>query len=297
MYRTSMLQRCQLNELASYRPQASAWCQLKYLLGPALSVRTLVMLEAMIEVPDRLKYDHDFSGERLTTDASSEDLSVIAILDSPKCDVEQILEDINDQRNVSLGDVIVAKRDGSNESIKDARIIGYTGTAAQGANAAIQLARGQRIAFWDPSCIYEQGRLRKQLDIKADIVGSTIVGDDGLEVHDETPYGYTNFSLRPHIPFETMMVDRTVFERIGVFDPVLPVKYGYDLALRATGLVTDGKQFSMAQLLHPLASRAEVLLSEMARFGFYRRFVARDILMHHFSRNCAHVWVDLEHKQ
>ena len=147
MYRTSMLQRCQLNELASYRPQASAWCQLKYLLGPALSVRTLVMLEAMIEVPDRLKYDHDFSGERLTTDASSEDLSVIAILDSPKCDVEQILEDINDQRNVSLGDVIVAKRDGSNESIKDARIIGYTGTAAQGANAAIQLARGQRIAF------------------------------------------------------------------------------------------------------------------------------------------------------
>jgi glycosyltransferase involved in cell wall biosynthesis len=111
-------------------------------------------------------------------------------------------------------------------------------------NLGVLQARGPLVAFLDGDDEWLPAKLERQLPLFADpAVGvvyarRTLVDADGRDL--PTPAGllirgrvYDDLLVRNPVCFSSVVVRRSVFESVGIFDPTLPLAIDYDLWLRA----------------------------------------------------------------
>ena len=301
LYRTRTARLCPLDERIVYRPQAAYWSKLYELATSSMTTGVVFTPGAIIEVPDRLLYPHDFKGISVELGMRQLPLTVIVVIDGASHSIVPSIGSLLRQTiPASFREIILACCNNSSAAVAlqtlsnepHVSVVKAGGTRAAVVNAAIARARGHKVALWDLSCIYAVDHLATGLDMVADIVGGVLGAEDEDTARrcmtDVLPYGHTTESGRSMIHPSTMIIDRRVFDRIGSFDPVLSVQYGYEFQLRALG----EHDFSFARFDRALATRQPgETCSEEASYGLYTHFVARDITLHYYMRDGAHRWI------
>jgi len=294
LYRTTVLQHCNLDPRMIYRPAAGAWSRFYEMTAKIATRGVVLMTEPIIVVPDRLVPEHTAIIPTIPACDRELDVSIVIAVDGFSPSVVASLRSLAAQTGPATREVIMAFcRPGRvpSDALDHDRLItlNIPGTRAQALNAAIQRARGEHIVIWDLSCASPVHRLARQLAAKADLVGGNLIIDKPTSADNILPYSHTNFSGRSWFEPGTMMVRRSCFEQLGGFDEALPVRHEAEFQLRALG----DKSLSFAKLATPLAVRIPgETCSEEASYGLYCNLVMRDIMMYFFRRDGTHAWVD-----
>lgn len=185
------------------------------------------------------------------------DVSVIIPVHNGACFLEQALasiagQDVSDDGANGVGVEVVVVDDGSDdESAEIAARLGATvlrqanlGPAAA-RNAGVARSRGRRLAFLDADDMWTEDKLSFQLDRLDRGAGCGItLGCQDLIIENGSspawvsePPAWMPFEWRSHasnhLVLASMLVDRTVFDRIGLFDEELRHSEDVDWMLRA----------------------------------------------------------------
>ncbi len=306
LYRTSVVKLYPIDARVVYRPHLAYWLGIYADMAHAFSAGALFSTEAHIEVPDRTLYPHEPGTTEIMFAPVSMPLTIIMATENHATTLRQSLKSLFDQTftNWELRIVDCGSTDGTREilsSIDDPRVtfLSHSGQRTRGnaLNLAMERARGERIAIWEPTCISLPQRLEQQLAFPGDMVGCRITEistKDEITTYQPRPsdllyYAFTRYSTNDLLPFPSLVFHRRLVKEYGCFDTKLSVRYGYEFELR----VLDDQKNSCGRIDRELILRpADAPNDETTAYGqYYYTLVGRDIAARYNMKRGLHAWL------